>query len=67
MKVTNCQTEFWSLARWALEAGLISDWEIKAITRPQTRKHIYWCNHLRNLQGMIEYHKKERNSRLGSP
>jgi hypothetical protein len=46
-------TEYYSLARLAERAGLITDQEIKLIARPNTRKQNYWARHVYDLKVVL--------------
>jgi hypothetical protein len=46
-------TEYYSLARLAIKAGVITDEEVRAIARTDTRKGCYWGRHLRDLKEII--------------
>jgi len=46
-------TLFWSLAKWAIGQGLITEKQARAIVRPGTRKEGYWVRHLLDLCAVL--------------
>jgi len=47
------QTTFWSEARRAVRAGLLSQAEARLLARAGTRKAAYWARHLADLRSVV--------------
>ena len=52
-KLDDLPTLYWSLAKWAIGQGLISEDEAKLIARAGTRKQGYWARHLVDLCAVL--------------
>jgi hypothetical protein len=59
-----CRADFWKLAHRSIAYGLVTLAEVSVIYRPGTRKEIYWCRHLKDLQELVEERKKSRSKSL---
>ena len=55
-----CRQSFWELAHRSIAYGLVTQAEVAVIYRPRTRKQVYWCRHLKDLQDIVAERKAQR-------